>query len=474
LSPRDRPLRLTLISPKGPLYRRSGIFKQSLRYMPLTLPTLAALLPPEVPVALTCRDEGHADVDPATVDADLVGMTVITGTARRAYELAAAFRSRGVPVVLGGPHVTLVPDDAAPHADAVVVGYAEETWPELVRDFAAGALKPRYVQAPDLELTGYPLPDRSVLPRRHYLTADVFEATRSCVHACEFCVAPAAWGRRPLHKPVAAVVDDLRRQGARCAIFVDLNLIASRRYARELFRALVPLRLSWYGLATVRVADDPEMLDLLEESGCRGLLLGLESIVTANLEGVRKGFNRPEEYASVVARLHAHRIAVQGCFVFGMDEDTPAVCAETARLAIEVGIDLPRFAIATPFPGTPFFARLERQGRILSRDWERYDGQHAVFRPARMTPAQLEEATGAAWRHVYSWRGIARRLARTAAPWPVAVLTNLGYRHYARNLSRFYTCDWGLAADPFAGLAPRPAAGGRPAPVPVTFSRGAR
>lgn len=474
MSRSKRPLRLTLISPKGPLYRRSGIFKQSLRYMPLTFPTLAALLPPEVPIELTCLDEGHADVDPVAIEADLVGMTVITGTARRAYELAAELRERGVAVVLGGPHVTLVPEDAAPHADAIVVGYAEESWPELVRDFAAGRMRPRYDQSPELELTGYPLPDRSVLPRRHYLTDDVFEATRSCVHACEFCVAPSAWGRKPLRKPVAAVVDDLRRQGAKRAIFVDLNLISSRRYARELFRALVPLGISWYGLATVRVADDPELLELLEESGCRGLLLGLESIVGANLHGVRKGFNRPEEYAEVVARLHARRIAVQGCFVFGMDEDTAEVCAETARLAVAIGIDLPRFAIATPFPGTPLYDRLDREGRILTRDWERYDGQHAVFQPARMSPEELERATGAAWRYAYSWRGIARRLAKSAAPWPVALLTNLGYRHYAHNLSRFYTCDWAEAADPFAGLAPRPAAPREPALVSIGSARGAR
>ncbi|MCB1035331.1 MAG: B12-binding domain-containing radical SAM protein [Acidobacteria bacterium] len=426
--------------------------------MPLTLPTLAALIPEDLAVELTCLDEGHADVRPSELHVDLVGMTVITGTARRAYELAAEFRRRGVPVVLGGPHITLAPEDAAPHADCLAVGYAEETWPRLLRDFVAGELEGRYDQAPDLELTGYPLPDRSVLPRHRYLTADVFEATRSCVHACEFCVAPSAWGRKPLQKPVEAVVEDLRRQGARRAIFVDLNLIADRAYARSLFRALIPLEISWYGLSTVLVAGDEELLDLMEASGCRGLLLGLESIVTDNLAEARKGFNRPDNYAQVVETLHRRRISIQGCFVFGMDGDTPELCLETARQAVEIGIDLPRFAIATPFPGTPLYRRLEAAGRILTRDWERYDGQHAVFQPARMSPGELERATEAAWRLAYSWRGIARRLLRTAAPWPVAALNNLGYRHYARNLSRFYTCDWAEALDPFSALAPKPGA----------------
>src|ERR1700674_3875885 len=171
-------LKIVLISPKGPLYRhRGGIFKQSLRYMPLTFPTLKALIPPELNAEVECIDEGIGDVD-LNLAADLIGMTVITGTAVRAYELADHFRERGIPVVMGGPHVTLIPDDAQPHADSIVVGYAEDEWPRLLRDFVAGQLKRRYTQAPNLNLAGYPLPDRSVLPRWRYLTADVFEATR--------------------------------------------------------------------------------------------------------------------------------------------------------------------------------------------------------------------------------------------------------------------------------------------------------
>ncbi len=448
-------LRIALLSPKGPLYRKSGIFKQSLRYMPLTFPTLAALIPKDLDVELTCIDEGHADIDPYALDVDLVGMTVITGTASRAYELARTFRSRGIQVVLGGPHVTLVPEDAAPHADSIVVGYAEDTWPELLRDAARGELRPRYDQAADLSLAGRPLPDRTVLPRRHYLTADVFEATRSCIHACEFCVAPSAWGRTPLQKPVHEVVADLKAQRAKRAIFVDLNLISDVPYARQLFRALIPLRIQWYGLVTTKVARDPELLDLLEASGCRGLLLGFESIHPKNLRRAGKGFNHPDDYAAVVEKLHARRISVQGCFVFGLDDDTEEVCAQTAQFAVDAKIDLPRFAIATPFPGTPLYARLDAEGRILHRHWEQYDGQHVVFQPKKMSASALERATEAAWKHAYSWTNIARRLRHTAAPLHVAMLTNLGYRHYAHRLSKFYTCDWGLAVDPLALAAAR-------------------
>lgn len=437
-----RPLKIVLISPKGPLYRhRGGIFRRSLRYMPLTFPTLAALMPDELDVELTCVDEGIADVDTG-LEADLVGLTVITGSAPRAYELAAAFRRRRVTVVLGGPHVTLVPDDAQPHADAIVTGYAEEEWPRLLRDFAAGRLRRRYTQAPGLDLAGSPLPDRGVLPRHRYLTSDVFEATRGCVHDCDFCVVPAAWGRKPLQKPVAEVVADIRRQGARRAIFVDLNLIADKKYAARLFIALRPLRIQWYGLATTLLGDDEPLLDLAAESGCRGLLMGLESINPRNLRSSRKGFNNPARYGELVRRLHQRHIALQGCFVFGLDEDGPEVFLDTARFAVEAGIDLPRFAIVTPFPGTALFQRLEGEGRILTRDWGLYDGQHAVFQPSRLSTEELERGTEAAWKHAYSYPNIVRRLRVTAAPLRVALTTNLGYRFYAYRLHRFYTCDW--------------------------------
>lgn len=397
---------------------------------------------------------------PPDLVADLVGLTVITGTAARAYALADRFRARGIAVVLGGPHVTLIPDDAQPHADAIVCGYAEDTWPQLLRDFQAGQLRPRYTQAPGLELGGRPFPRRELLPSRHYLTSNVFEATRGCVHACDFCVVPTAWGRKPSQKPVAEVVADIVGHGARKLIFIDLNLVAHRGYAKELFTALVPLRLQWYGLATVLLADDPELLALAQASGCKGLLMGLESISASNLQASRKGFNSPEHYARVVERLHAHGIALQGCFVFGFDEDEPDVFMKTAEFAVQARIDLPRFAVVTPFPNTPFYLRLEAEGRILTKDWALYDAQHVVFQPKRMGVRELQEGIEAAWKHAYSWTSICRRLRHSPAPWPVRLGTNLGYRFYAHNLSRFYNCDW------IIGRAPRHASG-RPVHVPA-------
>ncbi len=436
------PMRIALLSPKGPLYRnRGGIFKKSLRYQPLTLTTLAALAPPELNAQFSLYDEGIGDV-PLDLDADLVGITLITGSAPRGYELARHFRARGRTVVLGGPHVTLVPEEAMQHADSICVGYAEETWPQLLRDFAAGQMRRRYDQGHDFALTNLPFPRRDLLDRRHFLTQAVFEATRACAHDCEFCVVPTAWGRRQFQKPVGHVVEDIRRVGQRRIIFIDLNLISDRAYAAELFEALIPLEVRWFGLATSLIGRDPELMQLMARSGCAGLLIGLESICEASLGDVRKRFNEPSRYRALIGDLHALGISIQGCFVFGHDHDTTKVFDETVQFAIDAAIDLPRFAILTPFPGTPLHRRLDQDGRILSKNWELYDGQHVVFRPKQMTPQQLQAGHERAWRQVYSYGAITRRLGRSRTQLPIAVMANLGYRYYAHHLETHYTCDW--------------------------------
>ncbi len=237
-------MRIVLISPKGPLYRhKGGIFRKALRYQPLTLTTLAALVPEELGADIQLIDEGIQDI-PEHMQADLIGMTVITGTAIRAYELSERFRQQGIPVVLGGPHVTLMPEEASRYADAVCVGYAEESWPQLLRDFKRGAMRAAYHQSPTLSLDNQPFPRRDLFDKRLFLTQAVFEASRSCVHDCEFCVAPAAWGRKQYQNPIDWVVEDIRRVGQKKILFIDLNLVSDRDYAEALFRALIPLKVT--------------------------------------------------------------------------------------------------------------------------------------------------------------------------------------------------------------------------------------
>jgi radical SAM superfamily enzyme YgiQ (UPF0313 family) len=435
-------MKITLISPKGPLYRhRGGIFKKNLRYAPLTLSTLAAYVPQELNATIEIIDEGIEDVD-LNLQTDLIGMTVITGSSIRAYELSAHFRRRGIPVVLGGPHITLMPEDAQPHADAIVTGYAEDTWPQLLRDFAAGQMKQRYTMPPDLNLANRPFPKREMMKKQHYLTTHVFEATRACVHSCEFCVSPAAWGIRPYFKPVEDVIADIKQHWARKIIFIDLNLISDKEYAARLFEAMIPLKVNWFGLSTTLLGKDDALLSLAARSGCTGLLMGFESITPANLRQSKKGFNHPDEYKELIQKLHRYGITLMACFTFGMDNDTTDVFMQTSKFAIEAGIDLPRYAIVTPFPNTGLYKRLESEGRILTKNWELYDAQHVVFQPKLMTPAELYEGHEKAWKHTYSATAMATRYFKSRIQTPVWWIANMGYRFYAHHLKDFYNCDW--------------------------------
>jgi radical SAM superfamily enzyme YgiQ (UPF0313 family) len=440
-----RPLRIHLLQPRGPLYRhRGGIWKKTMRYAPLTLTTLASLVPPELRGEVRITDEGIEDLDIDSVDADLVGITAITGTAPRAYEISAALRRRGIPVVLGGVHPTLVPEEAMHHGDSVVIGYAEESWPELLRDFVAGRLKPRYDQSPNLKLENLPFPQRKLYNSRLVNIPGTIEATRGCIFQCDFCVVPAAWGR-PLQKPVADVVADIRQMGSKRIIFLDLNLIADVDYAKELFTALIPLRIQWGGLVTTTIAWDDQLLDLAARSGCRGLLIGFESLSQKALNEAKKAFNMKRSYFEVVQKVRDRGIALMGCFVFGFDSDTLQTFDETVDFVMESKMDLPRYAVAVPFPNTGLYKRLKGEGRITTENWELYDGQHVVFEPKNMTGPQLLENTQRAWKKTYSYSSIIRRLAGSRTQLRIAIAANLGYRFYAYRLDRFYTCDWLLA-----------------------------
>ena len=428
-------MRIQLLSPAGEIHRNStGIFKRSLRYAPLTLTTLAAMVPEELGADVTIQDEG---VQPLDLDfsADIVGITAITGTAQRAYNVADQLRACGHTVVLGGVHPTLMPEEAAQHADALVTGYAEQTWPQLLRDHAAGRLQPHYYAPTGRELRGVPIARRELLKKKGYATVNSIEATRGCPHQCDFCVVPTAWRGVYAHRPVEEVVAELRAFEGRHAIFIDLSPVEDVNYAKALYRAMIPLRIRWLGLATTRLAEDAELLKLAAQSGCKGVLIGFESVDQTTLNGTRKHFHAAARYAEHVRRLHDHGIGIQGCFVFGFDDEDESVFERTVEFVDKTKIDLPRYAVATPFPGTPLYRRLEAEGRLLHRNWSLYDVEHVVFQPKGMSPERLQEGLKWSWQQSYNWTSFFRRL--TGAPWsilPLWLSTNLGYRYFAQHL----------------------------------------
>lgn len=428
-------MKVQLLLPAGEIHRNTtGIFKRSLRYAPLTLTTLAALVPEELGIELTLQDEGVQPLD-LDFEADLVAISCITGTAQRGYAIADQLRARGIKVVIGGVHATLLPDEAAEHADAIVTGYAEQSWPQLLRDFAAGRMQKRYHLPTSRHLVGIPHARRDLLNRKKYSTVNSIEATRGCPHKCDFCVVPTAWANTYAHRPVEEVIAELQTFQGRVALFIDLSPVEDVVYAKALYRAMIPLGLRWVGLATTRIAEDPELLKLAEQSGCKGLLIGFESVTQATLNQTQKHFHSADKYAEIVRKLHDHGIGIQGCFVFGFDNDDESVFERTVEFVDRAKIDLPRYAVMTPFPGTGTFRRLEAQGRLLHKNWQLYDVEHVVFEPKQMTAERLQEGLEWSWRQSYGWKSLFKRVS--GAPWsimPLWVSLNLGYKHYAKHL----------------------------------------
>ncbi|MFN7950707.1 MAG: radical SAM protein [bacterium] len=413
---------------------------RSSREAPLSLSVLAALTADQPEVEYTCVDES-VDSVPLDFPADLVGISVLTGTARRCYALADHFRRRGIPVVLGGAHVTILPEEAARFADSIVVGMAERTWPELIRDFRAGRLEPAYHEpAPASEeerlwATGIPTPRWELMRESGYMMPYTVHATRGCVHTCDFCSVSGVW-KRYQKRPVADVIRDIRAIPRGRFALNDVSPFEDLDYTKELLTAMIPLGKTWGGLATTRIVDDPEVMELLRKSGCRFLLIGFESSQQRTLNTIHKGFNRGANYDEVMRRLHAAGIVVQGCFVLGFDNDGPDCFRRTVDEVQRLKIDIPRFSLYTPYPGTQLFGRLEKEGRILSYDWADYDTMHVVFRPKLMSPAELYEGFRWTYRRTFAIRSILERTLAVGKNFPIAFSGNLTYRLYVKRLMR--------------------------------------
>lgn len=431
-------MKITLLMPQSVMYRKRGIFSKSLRYAPLTLTTLAALVPGELNAEIRIIDEGTEDFNIDAVDADIVGITCITPNASRVYEIAHKLREMGVTVVIGGIHPTLVPDEVQPHADAIVVGYAEQSWPQLLRDFAAGQMHSRYDEGPGYRFANVPEPRRDLLKKDGYITINTVQAVRGCPYKCNFCVVPVAWPGY-LHRPVREVIREIERLEGNTFAFLDLSPMENPVYIKQLYRELIPLKKRWGGLSTIRIVRDRELLKLAAQSGCGGLLVGFESVSATTLKQMKKGFNKPEQYSEASKILHDHGIAINGCFVFGLDGDDKGIFERTVEFVNKAAIDLPRFSVATPFPGTPLYHQLHAEGRILTKDWTYYTGQNVVFQPKNMTVEELQQGIRWTWRQVYSLPSIVRRVAGSAASrsgivLKTSLLANIGYTKYARLL----------------------------------------
>ena len=308
--------------------------EENARVPSLALPILASLSPADVEISFTDDLLTPIDLGKDLKDVDLVGITVLSKTALRAYHIADAYRKKGMPVVLGGIHPTAVPEEAKEHADSVVLGEAEEVWPHLIEDARTGNLKPFYRQDGYTDLSKMPM-RRDILPRKGYFPVDIVQVSRGCPSRCEFCSVQNFFGETYRFRPVSDVVDEVRRLPHRLIMFNDDNIIGNPSYSKELLKALIPLKKRWFGQASLTGLKKVENVELLAKSGCNGLLIGFESLSKSNLIRSQKYQNDPTEYREIIHSLHRSGIAVCGSFIFGFDEDDPSVFEETVSFAIQ-------------------------------------------------------------------------------------------------------------------------------------------
>ncbi len=432
--------KLVLVNPVNPA--RTGLtVNKSSRFPPIGLGIVAALTPAHWSVSLV--DENWESF--AYQDADLVGVTAFTASANRAYEIAAIYRARGIPVVMGGIHASACTEEALRFVDAVVIGEAETVWPRVVADMEAGRLQ-RVYQGEWTELVGLPYPHRDLF-HPGYVFSSV-QTSRGCPMDCEFCSVTAFNGRRYRRRPSEEVLDELAAIPQKMIFFVDDNIIGyggkSREQALAIFRGMVERKLNkwWFCQASINFADDDELLTWAGRAGCKMVFLGLEAEGSDALTEVNKVLNLQRgvgSYEGIFRRIHRAGIAVLGAFIFGMDNDTPAKLRRRTEYMVRSGVDVMQKTFLTPLPGTKLFERLRQEGRLLytdyPRDWQHSDMGEAILKPRCMNAEMLTQAMDDSNRRMYAWPVLAGKAIRTL--WetqnPIAAMfawqSNINYRN---------------------------------------------
>jgi len=375
-------------------------YKKAMGAPPQSIFSVAAATPDDVDVELC--DETIGMRPKLNTKADIVALLFHTPDAPHAHGLADTYRAKGRTVVLGGLHASFMPDEAASHADAVLIGEAEGVWEDLLRDQKNGQLKARCQRQIPVDLaTVKPYPTDLIPPSKHDWVWSVL-VSRGCPNRCEFRTVPPFFQGNYRFRPVEDIVAEIKAlpKGCWVELYAD-ELCGNRKYALELFRGLKPLGVNWVGEATIKLADDDELLQAAADSGCKGLLIGIEIPSQAALRGSGKGFVETAGVEERIRRFHSHGISITSSMIFGSDMHTPGSSEENAEYCSKIGIDEVEAVILIPFPGTPLFARLEDEGRILTEDWSQYDGSRVVFRPAKMTEEELSNGADWFWKEMY-------------------------------------------------------------------------
>ena len=406
-------------------------------YPIITLPHVAAITPSKHTVKIV--NENYQDID-FNDDADLVGITCYTMTAPRVYEISDEFRRRGKKVVLGGYHPTAIPEEAIQHADSIILGMAEASWPRLLSDFEKGKMRRIYERDTNFDMADIPPLRRDLIIHNPILGA--VQTTRGCNNRCEFCAISSFCQHGIKQRPIKNVIEEIKQMPNKMFVIHDPHLTVNRKYAKELFKELIrnKIKKSWVsnGTTNVLLKADDEFLELARKSGCVEWFVGFESISQQSLNAIKKTHNVVDNFEKMIKRVHKHGMTIQGGIIFGFDEDTPDIFDRTIQKIYEIGVDVLEINILTPYPGTPLYDRLNKEGRIITKDWSKYNQVDIVFEPKNMTVEVLRNETRRVAKEFYSWSNIIRRnvkifstVKRLGAILPAG--TNYTFRKYYKS-----------------------------------------
>lgn len=387
-------MKLTLIRPNIGRMEHS-LFVDEARMEPLSLGVIAGMTPPDVEIVLY---DDRMESIPYDEPTDLVALTVETFTARRSYEISAEFRKRGVPVIMGGMHPTLIPEEVAEHAGSIYLGDAEFLWSRVIEDARRGKLQSVYKARPGIPQPGI-LPRRDIFKGKSYLPLTLIQFSRGCRFACDFCAISVFFDKTQFRRCVQEVVREIEAQGRRHLFFVDDNLLSDHEAAKILFRALIPLKIRWVSQASIDMTQDLELMDLMVRSGCLGYVIGFESLNIENLRAMKKSPNLIaglQNYKPQLEVLRDYGLQTWAAFTLGYDHDTWESIERTLEFALENKFAFAAFNILMPYPNTPLYKRLQSEGRLLydGKWWlhPEYRFNHAAFQPKLMSAEELTEA----------------------------------------------------------------------------------
>jgi radical SAM superfamily enzyme YgiQ (UPF0313 family) len=433
-------IRFLMPSGKGWLGQVHKSGKTGIPRISLTL--LAALTPDKYKIELIdtrFKEPGYDDPP------DMVAISSFTNEIQHAYKMADEFRRRGSKVVMGGIHVSMLPDEALEHADCVVIGEAETTWPKVLEDFENGNLKPIYKIEGFNDLVGLPIARRDLLEKNRYFSISSLQATRGCPFDCSFCTVTIFNGRKIRMRPIKEVVKEIEMLPDKHNImFLDDNIAANFEYAKKLFTALEPLKIRWSSQVSFNCAKDPELLQLMQKSGCDFVLIGFESVYQDSLNDSRKGrWVHVEKYAEGIRALHGYHINIIGSFVVGLDHDTKDIFPETLKFIMDNSIDAVIINILTPYPGTVLYREDKMEGRIFDRDWSNYCNSNVVYYPKKMSPAELMDGYYWLMHELYKPINVIRRVFKRKRNLKSRFVLNLSYYHKTKRYPRVKWDDIG-------------------------------